>query len=305
MIARPCANAIATIPASPTPSPTTAAVPAPMNTNAKVPMNSARSFGAIRLDIIDSEDEIGAPRDQICAKGRYVADGTGERRRPVKRAGLLRGDGLRLFESKGLRHPSPVCGIRARAIVDMPLLDVELGVAHRPRRILEQQELLRGRHFSEKVAGLLPMVIVDTVVPMRRIAFDRHRRFGEIGLVVPKPRAVGVEGKRVAQVAVGAHLAIAVVALERALGSVDRDMVEIDAEPIALGVAIGEQSPLEHLVRRKADTGYDVGGREGCLLHFREIVVRIAIELHCADLDQWILRLRPDLGNIEGTVFMN
>jgi hypothetical protein len=30
---------------NPAPSPTTAAVPAPMNTNAQVPMNSARSFG--------------------------------------------------------------------------------------------------------------------------------------------------------------------------------------------------------------------------------------------------------------------
>src|ERR1700722_16388425 len=120
MMARPWASAIATMPGRPTPSPTTAAVPAPMNTNAKVPMNSARSFGAIRLDIIDSEDEIDAPRDQICAKGRYVADGTGERRRPVKRAGLLRGDGLRLFQPEGLRQPGPVCRIRARAIVDMP-----------------------------------------------------------------------------------------------------------------------------------------------------------------------------------------
>src|SRR3984957_2502692 len=245
MIARPCANAIATIPASPTPSPTTAAVPAPMNTNAKVPMNSARSFGAIRLDIIDSEDEIDARRDRICAKGRYVADGTGERRRPVKRADLLRGDRLRLFQPEGLRHPNPVCGIRARAIVDMPLLYVKLGIAHRPRRILEQQELLRGRHFSEKVAGLLPMVIVDTVVPMRRIAFDRHRRFGEIGLIVPKPRAVGVEINFVSRIAIGGHLAVAMVAWERPLGGVEGDMVEVDAEPIALGVAIGEQSPLE------------------------------------------------------------
>src|ERR1700691_5549255 len=196
MMARPWANAIATTPARPTPSPTTAAVPAPMNTNAKVPMNSARSFGAIRWDIVDSKDETDAPRDQDCDKGTIrwpgTADGTGEHRRPVKRARLLRGDRLRLFEPEGLRYPGPVGRIRAGAIVDVPLLDVQPCVAHRPRRVLEQQLLLRRRHLSEQVAGLLPMVILDPMIPMRRVALDRHRRLGEIGLVVPKPGAVGV-----------------------------------------------------------------------------------------------------------------
>src|SRR6202035_162071 len=100
MMARPWANAIATIPGMPTPSPTTAAVPAPMNTNAKVPMNSARSLGAIRLDIVLSRDEIDAWRDQGCAKQQFVggggaADGTGSaaRRRsePAYSAAIVRG----------------------------------------------------------------------------------------------------------------------------------------------------------------------------------------------------------------------
>src|ERR1700688_2516303 len=72
MMARPCANAIATIPGMPTASPTTAAAPAPMNTNAKVPMNSARSLGAIRLDIVLSGDEINRWRDKARAKQQYV-----------------------------------------------------------------------------------------------------------------------------------------------------------------------------------------------------------------------------------------
>src|SRR5882757_9778140 len=58
MMARPWAKATAVIPLRPAPPPTTAAAPAPMNTNEQVPMNSARSLGAIRLDIVDSIDEI-------------------------------------------------------------------------------------------------------------------------------------------------------------------------------------------------------------------------------------------------------
>jgi hypothetical protein len=41
----------------------------------KVPMNSARSLGAIRLDIVDSKDEIDSSARSGCVKGRYVGWG--------------------------------------------------------------------------------------------------------------------------------------------------------------------------------------------------------------------------------------
>src|SRR6267142_5317257 len=85
-------------------------------------------------------------------------------------------DQLLLFEAEGLRYPSTIRRIRARAIVDVPLLDVQLGVAHRPRRVLEQHLLLLARHLPEQVAGLLPMVIVDAVVPVGCVPFERERR---------------------------------------------------------------------------------------------------------------------------------
>src|SRR5882757_11302271 len=72
MMVKPWAKAIAAIPGRPTPSPTTAAAPAPMNTNEKVPMNSARSFGAIRLDMFDSRDKTTARREHVGAKKRYA-----------------------------------------------------------------------------------------------------------------------------------------------------------------------------------------------------------------------------------------
>ena len=46
-------------------------------------------------------------------------------------------DQLQLFEPEGLRYPSPVCRIRPVAVGHVPLLDVQPGVAHRPRRVLE------------------------------------------------------------------------------------------------------------------------------------------------------------------------
>src|SRR5882762_3792747 len=103
-------------------------------------------------------------------------------------------------ESESLRYSGPVCRIRAHAIREVPLLDVQLGVAHRPRRVLEQRVLLVRRHHTKQVAGLLPMIILDAMVPMGCVTLDRDRRLGEIGLVLPKPRAVGMIAERGAQI---------------------------------------------------------------------------------------------------------
>jgi hypothetical protein len=68
----------------------------------------------------------------------------------TKRSRLLRGDRLwRDLDPERLRHAEAVCGIRAHTIGDVPLLDVQLGIAHRPRRVLEQQLLLGGGHPTE------------------------------------------------------------------------------------------------------------------------------------------------------------
>src|SRR5258705_7031380 len=97
------------------------------------------------------------------------------------------------------------------------------------------------------------MIVGDAVVPMRRVPLDRHWQLGKIRLVVPESCAVGIVSECSAQIAVGAHLAIAVIAEERALWGIDRDMVEVDADPVTLRFAIGERPPLQHLVWRKAD----------------------------------------------------
>src|SRR5947199_9303685 len=98
MMVRPWATAIAAIPGRPTPSPTTAAAPAPMNTNAKVPMNSTRSLGAIRLDIVNSRHEIDRSARsglrQATIRWLGMAGGTGGAA-AGRRSGLLRSDHLR------------------------------------------------------------------------------------------------------------------------------------------------------------------------------------------------------------------
>ncbi|MNY18587.1 hypothetical protein D3C86_1519760 [compost metagenome] len=78
----------------------------------------------------------------------------------------------------------------------------------------------------------------------------------------------------------------------------------VDAEAIALGVTVGEESPLQHAIRREADTGHHVGRGEGRLLHVGEVVVRVLVKLQHADRDQRIVAVRPHLGEVERVDFV-
>ena len=76
----------------------------------------------------------------------------------------------------------------------------------------------------------------------------------------------------------------------------------VDAQTIALGIAVGEQPSLQHAIRREADPGHHVGRIHRDLLNFCEVVVRVAVELQHADFHQQIISVRPDFGQIEGVI---
>jgi hypothetical protein len=61
---------------------------------------------------------------------------------------------------------------------------------------------------------------------------------------------------------------------------------------------------LEHLVRRESNSGNHIRRREGGLLHLCEVVFRITIEFHYANLDQRVVSLGPDFGQIKGIVLV-
>src|SRR3977135_2173540 len=50
------------------------------------------------------------------------------------------------------------------------------------------------------------------------------------------------------------------------------------------------------------DAGHDVGGRKRGLLDFGKIILRIAVELEPADLDQRVILVRPYFRKVEGVV---
>lgn len=63
---------------------------------------------------------------------------------------------------------------------------------------------------------------------------------------------------------------------------VDRDLMVVDPQSVTLGVAIGKESALEHLVGRESDAGHDVG--------------RVAVEFKTTHLYQRKVLLVTHLG---------
>ena len=93
--------------------------------------------------------------------------------------------------------------------------------------------------------------------------------------------------------------AVLAVVVDLVLGLVHRDLGVVGAHAVAVCVGVGEDAGLQHLVRGRGDARHEVRGREGGLLDLREVVLRVPVQLHGADLDQRVVRVRPDLGEVE------
>src|SRR5215471_1246989 len=100
---------------------------------------------------------------------------------------------------------------------------------------------------------------------MRCSTRDLERRLVQLRLVRPLSARVRPISRRTAKITVGTHSAVAVIAVERTFRRIDGNLVMVDAETIPLRIAVGEQACLEHLVRRVANAGNDVGWRESRL----------------------------------------
>ena len=87
------------------------------------------------------------------------------------------------------------------------------------------------------------------MIPVVRSSFQAQRRFGKFRLLLPFAVTVGLVAEGAAIITVNPHGAVPVVAVKWTAGGVDRDQMVIHAEPVTLGIAVGKQTSLQHLVR--------------------------------------------------------
>src|SRR5258705_4881169 len=80
-----------------------------------------------------------------------------------------------LVERKAKRggDAGAIRGIGFGAVGDITLLDFDARVTHGAGGAFEEKLLLLGGHLPEQDARLLVVVVVDAMIPVRRIAFDR------------------------------------------------------------------------------------------------------------------------------------
>lgn len=83
------------------------------------------------------------------------------------------------------------------------------------------------------------------------------------------------------------------------VGAVDRNLVIISTESVPVGVGIGEESALKHLIDGGLHAGNEVAGREGGLLSLGKIVFRIFVDDELSNGDQRVISLRDNFGDIE------
>ena len=84
------------------------------------------------------------------------------------------------------------------------------------------------------------------------------------------------------------------------MGPVDRQLEVVRADPVQVGVGVAEEPPEQHLVGGRTDAGDHVARLEGGLLDLGEVVLRVAVEDHPADLDERVVPVGPHLGEVEG-----
>lgn len=114
--------------------------------------------------------------------------------------------------------------------------------------VLAESLLMIGCQQPEEVARL-DVIVIDAaflLVPIG-VSGDFERRLAEGGVFFGAAEAVGFIDDRGASVVVKPHGAVALVVVHGALGGVDGQAFEIDAEAIALGVGVGDDAGLEHL----------------------------------------------------------
>ncbi|MNT29181.1 hypothetical protein D3C72_1649110 [compost metagenome] len=90
----------------------------------------------------------------------------------------------------------------------------------------------------EQRARLAEVIPVFTVIPVVGGSFNAQRWLSKVRLLLEQAKAVWLVGRAVTAVAVHAHRAVAVVVVERAFCAVNRDLMMVNAQTVAVGVPV-------------------------------------------------------------------
>ena len=207
------------------------------------------------------------------------------------------------FYAQSIGNTFTIGLVSLQTVADMPDFDFLRCIAYITSGVFKKHFLLLGFHQAEELSRLgIVVIIILTEIPAVSSSFQFERRFGKIRLLLPVAIAVGFVTRSATLIAVNPHQTIAMEAVNRAAGSINRDEVMIDSQTVTLGITVGEKPALQHLIRRETDTRHDIGRIESRLFNIGKIVFRIAVKFQDTYLNQGIILVIPDLGQVKGIV---
>ena len=130
-------------------------------------------------------------------------------------------------DTEGVGHPFAVSRVGLQAVANVAELDLPRRTADGPDGVSEEELLFLVSHQAEEGTGLGVVIVVLAVIPVVCGAFNIKGWLGKFRLLLPLILTVGLVAEGAAMIAVNPHGTVAMVAVERAAGGVDRDQVVV------------------------------------------------------------------------------
>lgn len=144
-----------------------------------------------------------------------------------------------------------------------------------------------GTDFTQESYGVRGKIAVDFVkvdgAVLETDRFDGRQIIGARTLVVES------------------HVTIALKVANAVAGSgcIDWELLVVNTDSVAVSVGVGKETRLQDWVSRWLDTWNHVGGIEGGLLDFGEVILGVFVEGELANFTEGELLMRPNVGKIE------
>ena len=167
------------------------------------------------------------------------------------------------------------------------------------REVVDQMILVDLAESAIEFTRLTEIVLLVDRLLLRQAT----HLIGRVAITRLLDRASGVVGGLVIDVALAGrhrHRSVAIVVVDRCKRPIDGQFHIVRTDAVALGVGIGEQAPLQHLVGRRFDARHHIAWTEGRLFGRLEVVVRHLVQRHRANLD--LRHAGPDLGVVEPVI---
>lgn len=194
-------------------------------------------------------------------------------------------------------------GVDLAEHVKSAILDLRVSARQVARDVVNKVVLLASLAKDlPQSRGLLVVAGLDRGRPLK-VCGSSHPLLvllhaSNIGSVVDGSQGRGVVRESTV-VAINIHGTITLVRVEGVQWAVDRDLLVVDAQAVAVSVGVGKQTRLQYRVSRGGNTGDNMRGREGSLFNLSKVVLGVFVERPLAKLTKGVLVMGPDLGEIE------